>query len=328
MEAMSGPLELYPPLQPASVQRLQVDELHTLHVETCGAPDGEPALFLHGGPGSSINPHHRRFFDPAFWRIVLFDQRGCGQSSPAGSIERNTTQDLVTDIERLREALGVQRWTLFGGSWGSTLALAYAQRHPQHVRAMILRGVFLASRAEVEWFVRGLRAFMPEAWNDFSSGDPGISAGGLLARYHAQVMAADAAAARAAAQRWSAYENAVMAVGEAQAAGSAPPSAAAGDALLARMRVHLHYLLNDCFLAPDALLEGSARLAGIPAKIVQGRRDLVCPPSTAYALQRAWPGSTLRMIEAAGHSALHPAMIDALVDATQEVRRLIEEGRA
>ena len=325
---MSGPLELYPPLQPMSVQRLQVDERHTLHVETCGAPDGEPVLFLHGGPGSSINPNHRRFFDPAFWRIVLFDQRGCGQSSPAGSVESNTTQDLIADIERLREALGLQRWTLFGGSWGSTLALAYAQRHPRHVRAMILRGVFLASRAEVRWFVSGLRAFVPEAWQDFGGSEPDLGADALLARYHAQVTGTDAAAAVAAARCWSAYENAVMAVGEAPASATTAPAVAVADAILARVRVHLHYLVNDCVLVPDALLEGSVRLAGIPARIVQGRRDLVCPPSTAHALQRAWPGSTLRMVEAAGHSALHPAMIDALVGATQEVRRLIEGGRA
>jgi len=318
---------LYPQLEPASVTRLPVGDGHELHVEECGAGRGVPVLFLHGGPGSSINPTHRRFFDPEFYRIVLFDQRGCGRSTPAGATAGNTTQHLVEDIERMRELLGIERWILFGGSWGSTLALAYAQQHPLRVRAVILRGVFLASRREVAWFVQDLRAFMPEAWLRLSEGDETATAEALIARYHAQVMGADVERARAAAARWHAYESAVMAVGEA-AGGSAPSAGPAPDALLARVKVHLHYLIHDCFLEPDALIGAADRVRDVPAIVVQGRRDLVCPPATAYALHRAWPGSSLRVVEEAGHSAMHPAMVDALVQATREVKQWIEGGRA
>ncbi|MCC7546600.1 MAG: prolyl aminopeptidase [Burkholderiales bacterium] len=335
---MSGPLTLYPPLEPADVLQLPVEHGHALHVEVCGAVHGEPVLFLHGGPGSSTNPNHRRFFDPSFYRIVLFDQRGCGRSTPAGETADNTTQDLIADIERLRQFLGVQRWVLFGGSWGGTLALSYAQRHPARVRAMVLRGVFLASAQEVAWFVHGLRAFMPEAWLRFSGGDAGESAAGLLARYHAQVTGADERIAQEAAARWNAYESAVMSVGETAApAGTFPvgtslagtsPADPAGKTVAARVRIHLHYLVNHCFLASQQLMFGMSRLEAVPAIIVQGRRDLVCPPVTAHALHLAWPSSTLRMVEEAGHSALHPAMIDALVRATQDVKQWIEGGRA
>jgi len=327
MGAMSGQLSLYPALEPRSTLRLSVPHAHVLHVEDCGASSGEPVLFLHGGPGSSINPNHRRFFDPSFYRIVLFDQRGCGRSTPAGETAHNTTADLVEDVERLREALGVERWVLFGGSWGSTLALAYAQRHPGRVRAMVLRGVFLGSAAEIAWFVHGLRAFMPEAWQRFRRDDRGAAPEDLIARYHAAICGEDAGVAAEAAARWDAYEAAVMAVGEAPSQPN-PAQGAAAPAVVARMRVHLHYLAHRCFLAEDRLLNGMDRLAGVPAIIVQGRRDLVCPPRTAYLLHRAWPGSSLRMVEEAGHSAMHPAMIDALVRATGDVRHWIEGGLA
>ncbi len=318
---------LYPQLEPTRVTRLPVGDGHELHVEECGAGQGVPVLFLHGGPGSSINPAHRRFFDPAFYRIVLFDQRGCGRSTPAGATAGNTTQHLVDDIERLRESLGIQRWVLFGGSWGSTLALAYAQQHPLRVRAAILRGVFLASRREVSWFVHDLRAFMPEAWLRLSEGDERATAEALIARYHAQVMGADVEHARAAAARWNAYESAVMAVGE-TAGGGTSAGGPAPDALLARVKVQLHYLMHDCFLEPGALIGATDRVCAVPAILVQGRRDLVCPPDTAYALHRAWPGSSLRVVEEAGHSAMHPAMVDALVRATEDVKQWIEGGRA
>jgi len=324
---MSGLLSLYPPLDTFSSMQVDVAGGHALHVEVGGAAHGVPVLFLHGGPGSSINPNHRRFFDPAFYRIVLFDQRGCGKSAPAGETSNNTTQDLIDDIERLRIELRVERWILFGGSWGSTLALVYAQRHPERVRAMVLRGVFLASRAEVAWFLEGLRAFMPDAWLRLSGGDDRASAVSLLARYHAEVFGADARAALAAAERWNAYESAVMAVGEtAPQLSGAPAASAASSGALARVRVQLHYLVHDCFLDAGALLEGVSRLPTMPVIIVQGRRDLVCPPLTAHALQRGWPGSSLHMVEQGGHSAMHPAMVDALVRAMQTIRLSIEGG--
>jgi proline iminopeptidase len=290
-----------------------------LYFELCGNAAGAPVVFLHGGPGSSIDPGHRRFFDPAFYRIVLFDQRGCGRSSPRGALEHNTAAHLIADIERLREHLAVSRWMLFGGSWGSTLALAYAQAYPARVSAMVLRGLFLATREEVDWFVEGLRRFVPEAWAAFAAGAP-ATAGELLRHYVAQVLGPDRAAALDAARRWAAYESALMAVGEAPSAPSAPGD---DDALLDRVRVHLHYLASDCFLQPGQLLSGLPALARIPAILVQGRRDLVCPPATAYTVQRAWPEARLCMVEEGGHSAAHPAMAAALVRATEDLKALL-----
>ena len=310
---MSGSTALYPPLEPRRRGLLPASAGHSLYYEDCGRADGAPALFLHGGPGSSIGAVHRRFFDPAHYRIILFDQRGCGQSTPRGETRANSTADLLDDIERLRVHLGVERWLLFGGSWGSTLALAYAQRHPERVTGLVLRGVFLASREEVDWFVCGLRRFLPAAWQAFANGMPGED---LVAAYSAAVESGDSARAAGAAQRWVAWENAVMAIGE------APGAAAGADpaAVLARVRVQLHYLAHDCFLAPRELLDGLPRLHHLPVIIVQGRRDLVCPPVTAYTLAGNWPGAQLRMVEEGGHSALHPAVAAALVRATDDMR--------
>lgn len=291
-----------------------------LFFEVCGNADGLPALFLHGGPGSGINANHRRFFDPQAWRILLFDQRGCGRSTPRGGIEQNTTADLVHDIEQLRMRLGVERWMLFGGSWGSTLALAYAQAHPDRVSGLVLRGVFLASDAEMRWYLEGLRVFMPHAWEALVEGISPPDAHTLVRWYASRVLGADREEALRAARRWSAYENAAMAIGEASAGAAGGPDI---DALLDRMRVQLHYLRNDCFLAPRELLDGTDRIAHLPCVIVQGRRDIVCPPVTAYALHRRWPGSRLRMVEEGGHSAMHPAMAAALVQAVQDMRALV-----
>src|SRR5512145_2297532 len=235
---------LFPPLEPCAAGRLAVGDGHALHFELCGNAAGAPVVFLHGGPGSSINPGHRRFFDPAFYRVVLFDQRGCGRSAPRGAIAHNTTAHLIADIERLREHLGVSRWMVFGGSWGSTLALAYAQAHPASVCGMVLRGLFLASHAEVDWFLDGLQRFVPEAWAEFAAGAPAAGSAELLRHYVAQALGPDRAAALGAARRWSAYESALMAVGEAP---GTPSPAADDDAVLDRVRVHLHYLASDCF---------------------------------------------------------------------------------
>jgi proline iminopeptidase len=305
-------MSLFPPLEPYDQGWLEAGTSHRLYYEQCGARGGVPVVFLHGGPGSSINANHRRFFDPAFYRVVLFDQRGCGRSTPRGETAANTTAELVDDLERLRKHLGIERWMLFGGSWGSTLALAYAQRQAARVTAMVLRGVFLGAPAEVDWFLIGLRRFVPEAWNAFTAGAPAESAGALLRWYAKRVAAGDASAAR----RWIEYESAVMAVGEATG------GAASGDeaSALARVRVQLHYLAHDCFLAPDQLLAGLGAVAGLPAIIVQGRRDLPCPPLAAYRVHVGWPGSELRMIEEGGHSAMHPAMAAALVRATEELK--------
>jgi proline iminopeptidase len=222
---------------------------------------------------------------------------------------------LLSDLERLRLELDIKRWLLFGGSWGSTLALAYAQAYPDAVSGLVLRGLFLASDDEVAWFVTGLSRFLPEAWTAFASGGDDQSCAGLLRRYHERVALDDVAAAG----RWNAWESAVMSVGEA-----APTSSSAADmATLARVRVQLHYLVNSCFLAPGQLLLGMKHLVGLPAFLVQGRRDLVCPPGTAYTVARHWPGAQLRVVEEGGHSSMHPAMARALVQATQDMKRLI-----
>ena len=309
-------LQLFAHQEPFDFGWLEVGSGHRIYYEQCGACDGVPAVFLHGGPGSSINPNHRRFFDPAYYRVVLLDQRGCGRSTPRGETAHNTTADLVEDLERLRAHLGIERWMLFGGSWGSTLALAYAQRHWARVTGLVLRGVYLGSAEELDWFVLGLRRFVPEAWNAFAAGSPVDSASALVRWYAQRVASADEAAAR----RWVEYESAVMAVGEVPGAGAA----ADGASLVARVRVQLHYLVNDCFLAPDQLLAGLGGIAHLPGIIVQGRRDLPCPPLTAQRLHAAWPASQLRMVEDGGHSALHPAMSAALVRATGDMKGMLE----
>jgi proline iminopeptidase len=302
---------LFPPLEPYATGWLEAGDGHRIWYEECGNAQGTPVVFLHGGPGSSINSSHRRFFDPSFYRIVLFDQRGCGRSTPRGEINANTTQHLIEDLERLRDLLGIERWLLFGGSWGSTLALAYAQAHPGAVTGLVLRGLFLASDDEVAWFLTGLRRFLPEAWSAFAAGAEDSSAAGLLRHYYERSQMDDAAAAL----RWNAWESAIMAVGEA-ASGTASTDGSA----LARVRVQLHYLVNHCFLTPGQLLLGTERLGDLPAILVQGRRDLVCPPGTAYTLREQWPGAQLRMVEEGGHSALHPALARALVQATQDIK--------
>jgi proline iminopeptidase len=293
-------MDLYPPLEPFAVQHLPVGGTHILYVEQCGNPGGFPALFLHGGPGSQARALHRQFFDPAFYRIVLFDQRGCGRSTPRGSTEDNTTPDLVRDIETLRSALALERMLVFGGSWGATLALAYATAHPRRVAGLVLRGVFLGTRAEVDAYVQGLRGA--------EGGDP-------VERYHGLVNQPDEASASAAARRWLDYEEALMGLGAAQASGARPEAAS-----LARARVQLHYLVHECFLPPDGLLSRLAPLAETPALIVQGRRDRVCPPDAAQALAARLPGAELRFVEEGGHSAEAPAMAEALRRATDEMR--------
>ncbi len=303
------------------MQQLPVGGGHTLHVEQCGNPRGFPALFLHGGPGSHTRPLNRRFFDPQFYRIVLFDQRGCGRSTPLGGTQENTIRHLVEDIEALRRHLGIERTMLFGGSWGSTLALAYATAYPQRVAGMVLRGIFLASRAELDWYLGGLRNFVPQAWERLAQGE----GGSLLARYHALVNRQDEREALAAAQRWVGYEEAVMELGAPEiSAGTAPPDPAA---VLARARVQLHYLAHDCFLEPGELLSGVRRIGEVPALIVQGRLDMVCPPRAAFELVRQLPRCELRLVERGGHSAALPDMAQALRRAADDMRARIETHR-
>lgn len=305
----------FPEVEPYRKEWLPVDAGHRIYFEESGNPHGFPVLFLHGGPGSRTRPAHRRFFDPQFYRIVLFDQRGCGFSTPGGSTAANTTQHLVSDIERLRRLLLVERWLLFGGSWGSTLALAYAIAHAEAVAGMVLRGVFLGSPEEIQWYLSGMRRFVPEAWTEFA-GDAGSRP---LALYHQLVSHPDPATAVSAARKWYDYEARMMGSGDLAADTGAPP---AGE-LLARARIQLHYLVHDCFLRPGELLENLWRIAGLPAIIVQGRIDMVCPPSAALEVARRLPLADLHMVAGGGHSASQPAIASRLCAATRRMQSLL-----
>jgi len=323
--AIVEPAPLFPPIAPYRTGFLPVDDLHTLYWEECGNPDGEAVLFLHGGPGGGLSPRHRQFFDPSHYRIVLFDQRGAGQSTPHGEVRDNTTPLLVDDIEKLREMLGISRWLVFGGSWGSTLALAYGQAYPQRCTGFILRGIFLCTQAEIDWFMDGMGQFFPEAHADFRAGAAeaeGKEEGeGLLQAYARKLFGTDKPAALRAARSWSTYEGrcAFLRPNEEAVADLA------ADALsLSIGRLEAHYFVHAGFLEDGQLLANLDRIRHLPACIVQGRYDMICPPSVAYQLHRAWPGSRLVMVPDAGHSASEPGNSAALVGATEAWRK----GRA
>jgi len=298
---------LFPAIQPYRHALLGVGEGHALYYEECGNPHGTPTLFVHGGPGSGCNSRQRRFFDPQSHRIILFDQRGCGRSTPLGATQANTTQHLVADIETLRRHLGIQRWLVFGGSWGATLALAYAGSHTESVTGMVLRGVFLGSRAEIDAYFYALRNELPQAWASFAAAVEGDE---LLSAYHRAIHADDRNVALRAAQAWNDWEHAVMSLGAAPS-----PNLATSELALAGARVQTHYLIQNCFLAPGQLLAAVSRLRSIPCRIVQGRQDRVCPPAAAIALAAEWPQCRLEIIEEGGHSPFTPDMCKPLIEA-------------
>lgn len=309
--------DLYPEIEPFRTINLAVDAVHTLYVEEVGNPDGLPALFLHGGPGAGCEPYHRRFFDPARYRVVLFDQRGAGRSTPHAALDDNTTADLVADIERVREHLGVDRWLVFGGSWGSTLALAYAEAHPQRVAALVLRGIFLCRAHEIAWFYQqGASRLFPDYWEDFVAPIEPAERGDLLRAYHHVLTGDDELRRLAAAKAWSVWEG--------RTATLLPDPRVAGHfaqahVALSMARIECHYFVNDAFLRPDQLLAEAPRLAGIPGVIVHGRYDVICPVENAWQLHRAWPGSELHIVADAGHSATQPGIRQRLVEATDQL---------
>ncbi|MGE5503994.1 MAG: prolyl aminopeptidase [Actinomycetota bacterium] len=310
--------DLFPPIEPHDAGWLPVDGGHQVYWEVSGNPEGVPVLFLHGGPGAGTAPAYRRFFDPAFWRIVLFDQRGCGRSRPTAAIEANTTADLVADIEALRRHLGVARWLQFGGSWGSTLALAYGQAHPGRCLGFVLRGIFLFRQAEVDWFMSGMGRFFPEAAQRLAAPLPEDERADMLAAYYRRLTHADPAVHLPAARAWCAYEEACARLLPRIEAGEADPMA-----LLSMARLEAHYMVNRGFLAENALLDGLGRISHLPATIVQGRYDVICPPSTAAELAAAWPGARLTMVPDAGHSAMEPPTRSALVAAVERMKRVV-----
>ncbi|HEY2417485.1 MAG TPA: prolyl aminopeptidase [Steroidobacteraceae bacterium] len=308
---------LYPSIQPFQKGHLRVSELHQLYYEQCGNPHGKPAVFLHGGPGGGVNAGMRRFFDPKRYRIVLFDQRGCGASRPHAELRENTTWDLVSDIEALRTHLGIEQWLVFGGSWGSTLALAYAERHPERVTELVLRGIFLLRRSELEWFYQnplGAGSVFPDRWEQFVALIPGPERGDMMQAYYRLLTSDDAATRAAAARAWSTWEGATsfLRINPGFVAKFENPEFAAAFA-----RIECHYFVNRGFLEhDDQLLRDAGRIRHIPAVIVQGRYDMVCPMRSAWDLHRAWPEADFRIVPDAGHSAFETGTTRELVAAT------------
>jgi proline iminopeptidase, Neisseria-type subfamily len=306
---------LYPEIEPFDSGMLPVDGRHTLYYEQCGNPQGKPVLLLHGGPGGGCNAKMRRFHDPAKYRIVLFDQRGSGRSTPHADLVDNTTWDLVADIEKLREALDIARWQVFGGSWGSTLALAYAQTHPQRVTELVLRGIFMLRRWELEWFYQeGASRLFPDAWEHYVAAIPPVERADLISAFHRRLTGDDAAVRLAAARAWSVWEGATsfLHVDTDFVDGHEDAQFA-----LAFARIENHYFVNGGFFeVEDQLLRDAPRIADIPGVIVQGRYDVVCPVQSAWELHKAWPKATLTITPSAGHSAFEAENVDALVRAT------------
>ena len=309
---------LFPDLEPHASGRLSVDARHTLYWEECGNPEGVPIVFLHGGPGGGCLPHHRRFFDPSFWRIVLVDQRGAGRSTPTAEIGDNTTWHLVADLERLRSHRGIDRWALFGGSWGSTLALAYGESFPERTTGMVLRGIFLASLEEIDWFMHGMRKVFPEAWERFASFLPPEQRGDLLGNYHRRLVDPDPAVHGPAAAAWDAYESDCSTL---LPRADGPPAFESDAIALAIARIEAHYFVHSGFLADGELIGNIHRIEHLPCTIVQGRYDVVCPPVTALALSRAWPSAELVVVPDAGHSVREPGIARELVAAVERLRQ-------
>lgn len=305
---------LFPEIEPYERGHLQVDGLHALYWEVSGNPQGVPVVFLHGGPGAGSGPQHRRFFDPAHWRIVVFDQRGAGQSRPFGELRDNTTPHLISDIEALRTHLGISQWAVFGGSWGSTLALAYAEAHPQACLGLILRGIFLCRPSEIEWFLYGLRQLFPDRWADFVAVIPEAERHDLLGAFHRRLTDPDPAVHLPAARAWGTYEGACSTL----LPNPGTVAHYASDRVaLSLARIEAHYFVNDIFLPHNSLLDQVHRIRHLPATIVQGRYDAVCPAVSAFDLKAAWPEARLVVVPDAGHAAFEPGIRSALVGATQ-----------
>jgi proline iminopeptidase len=310
---------MYPAIEPYETGLLEVGDGHRIYYERVGTPGAKPAVFLHGGPGGGIDPDYRRFFDPERYDLLLFDQRGCGQSTPHASLEANTTWHLVADIEKLRQYVGCERWLVFGGSWGSTLALAYAETHPERVSALILRGIYTVTRAEIDWYYRfGVSQMFPDAWERFIDPIPEAERDDLIAAFRKRLTSDDEAVRLAAAKAWAIWEGETITL--------FPRSDVArkyGDPhfALAFARLENHYFLHDCWLEPGQLLRDAHKLRGIPGEIIHGRYDMPCPVKTAHDLHKAWPDADFHLVEGAGHAATEPGILDRLVRATDHFAR-------
>ena len=310
--------ELYPEINASNSYRLKVDPVHTVYVEEAGNPRGIPVIFLHGGPGSGCNENHRRYFDPTKYRVVLFDQRGCNRSTPAGETRNNSTPDLLQDIERIREHLGIEQWLVFGGSWGATLGLLYAQSHPSRVLGMVLRGTFLARQKDLDWFGRkGASMIFPDYWQDFTGIIPDPERGDLISAYYARVHGADREAREAAAMAWSKWAGRLVTY--------LLPGAdyTPGDVgkTVREVLIETHYAMHRYFIDENRILDNAALLPPVPIRIVHGRRDLTCTLDASWSLHRALPDSELVIVKEGGHLAGEPVMVDALVTATDDMAK-------
>lgn len=312
---------LYPEIAPFVQHSIEVEPPHVLHVEECGNPHGLPVLFVHGGPGAGCEPYHRRFFDPERYRIILFDQRGCGRSTPHAELEGNNTLALVSDMERIREHLGVDRWVLFGGSWGSALSLVYAETYPERVMGLVLRGIFLCRRDEIRWFYQdGANRLFPDYWDEFVRVIPTAERVDLLLAYYRRLTGENEVARMAAAKAWARWEaktSTLLPRKEIVDHFSDPYNA------LSLARIECHYFINDVFLETEQILRDSDRLLDIPGCIVHGRYDVICPVQNAWQLHQLWPRSELKIIPDAGHSAAERGIVDALVRATIDMAKRV-----
>ncbi len=312
-------MSLYAPLNPFDTGFLQVDDIHTLYYEQSGNPAGVPVVLLHGGPGAGSNPKQRQFFDPQHYRIVIFDQRGAGQSTPLGELRQNTTRHLITDIERLRRHLKINRWHVFGGSWGSTLALAYAIQHADRVVSLTLRGIFLMRQSEILWFLHGMKKFFPKAGHAFAGRLPPAERDDILAAYYKKLTHPDKNIHLPAAQHWSAYESACARLIPLQ---SEADQSTEDHHAYAIARIECHYFVHNKFEPDNYLIEQVHKIRHIPAVIIQGRYDVICPPETAYELHRHWPEARLIIVPDAGHSSAEPGITHELLTATNTFRAL------
>jgi proline iminopeptidase len=312
----------YPPIEPFKTERLKVSDLHELHLEQSGRPDGQPVVFVHGGPGAGTSARQRQFFDPQTYRIVVFDQRGCGKSTPAASLEDNTTWDLVADMEKIRVHLGIERWVVFGGSWGSTLALSYAEAHPDRVSALVLRGIFLLRRHEIRWFYQEGASFVfPDLWESFLAPIPVEERADLLTAYHRRLNGSDAGIRDRAAEAWATWEASTIRLipDPEMIADMSGPQAALNLA-----RIESHYFVHGGFFDhEDQLLDNVDTIRRIPAVIVQGRYDMCCPMTSAWDLHRRWPEADFEVVPDAGHAAFEPGIVDRLVEATDRFRGMV-----
>lgn len=307
---------LFPEISPNFHDMLDVGDGHQIYYEESGNQSGTPVLFVHGGPGAGCATSHRQFFDPGEYRIILFDQRGCGRSTPHADLTANTTQNLVSDIEKIRKKLGIEKWILFGGSWGSTLSLVYAETHPQRVLGLILRGIFLCSQSEIEWFYQsGANRVFPDHWQNFIQPIPKNEQNDLLSAHYKRLTGDDDIARMASAKAWSVWEGRCSTLLPKK---SVVDFFSATHTALSLARIEAHYFKNDSFLEPDQILKNATQLENIPGIIVQGRYDIVCPMESAWKLNRAWPDSVLEIIPDAGHAAFESGIINALIMATDD----------